>query len=223
MSECLPIYLPMTENKMIFVSTFDFSIFKPMLENMTEDEKYSTETFDKKEAILLDKNKEYTRKKYEEMGIEIVKDAGLQDYEVVLPNGWTKKHDGGYWSKVCDEKDRQRMSIFMKSAIYDSDSFVNFEQRLDIAEVHDYKESDFREGYEKYSQPLHYSVIDCCGKILFKTESTSIGRAYSEKEHYVFFHDLDALRQGLYDTCVRWLKENYPDWENPTAYWDIEC
>lgn len=83
-------------------------------------------------------------KKLRKLGIVVVEQYDDLMMRVVLPEGWSISHDGGYWSYVLDEKGRKRASFFYKGAPWDRDAFLHFQRRFSISHwVADYNEKDF--------------------------------------------------------------------------------
>lgn len=75
--------------------------------------------------------------------------------EVVLPQKWhLKPTDHSMWSKLVDDKERSRASIFYKAAFYDRDAFVNLEARFSI------KSHFHMPDEEKYLAPVTKTVYE---------------------------------------------------------------
>ena len=75
-------------------------------------------------------NQQYTKDKYESLGIRIVQDFDDLFYCVVLPDGWKIVPDGSsvYWSELHDDSGKSVGDIFYKAVSYDRDAFINFEE-----------------------------------------------------------------------------------------------
>lgn len=71
---------------------------------------------------------EAVKKRYTDMGIDIVNDRDSLSWNARLPEGWMEKGDGGYWINVYDERGKLRFSYFVKQCIYEYDTFVSFEK-----------------------------------------------------------------------------------------------
>ena len=53
--------------------------------------------------------------------------------EVILPAGWKKvRTDHSMWSKLVDDKGRERASIFYKAAFYDRSAHMNLVRRFTV-------------------------------------------------------------------------------------------
>ncbi len=121
--------------------------------------------------------------------------------DVELPKGWKlESTDHSMWSRLVDDKDRERASIFYKAAFYDRDAFVNFSTR------YNWSGNLEKDGY------VSYIVKDnSTGKIIFETESVS-----KDYERADYFKEQDML----HDQCKQFLKDNFPKHQDVNAYWD---
>jgi len=73
--------------------------------------------------------------------------------------------------------------------------------------------------------PFHYEVRDWDGTVLFASESRQTFVPYQEDDQdqkMAFFDNRTAIEKQGKEECAQWLTENYPDWENPLAYWDLK-
>ena len=121
--------------------------------------------------------------------------------KATLPEGWTMKadEDGGYWTYLYDAKGRKRASYFYKGAIYDRDAFMDQKQRYTY--TYDYVIS------EEYNSTIYIYVKDNAeGKIAYNAGQCA--QAYSDEY------------KALMDKAKEFLKKNFPEWEDPTKYWD---
>ncbi len=146
----------------------------------------------------LPKNMTPNKEDFESIGFtfEDVGDAVL--YQATLPNGWKLESDGGYWTYFIDEKGRNRGSSFYKGALYDRRGEMSLTERFRI----DYKRVDT----ENRESPIKVYVIDTDKNIIF--EAGQCEEPYSD-EYYC-----------LVDKATDYMNVNYPDWENPSKYWD---
>jgi len=121
---------------------------------------------------------------------------------VELPNGWKKQAtDHSMWSKLVDDKGRERASIFYKAAFYDRDAFMNLVTRFGIRR--DYDRQD-KEGVAVTS------IIDG-GKVVHTIEPIKLPA--DDRQKYEVAQKADVA-------ATEWLDKNHPDWRNPGAYWD---
>jgi hypothetical protein len=139
----------------------------------------------------------------EEAGVkfgEVVPEDELFQF-VDLPEGWKKvRTDHSMWSKLLDEKDRERAQIFYKAAFYDRSSQLHLSCRYGVRQ--DYTRRD-EEG-------VAVALVTDCGQTIHTTEPIPLkdkDRPWEEGDQ--------AASLG-----TAWLDEHYPDWENPGAYWD---
>jgi hypothetical protein len=135
---------------------------------------------------------------YAAMGIEIISEADDSFFCVKLPDGWTKQAtDHSMWSKVLDEKGRERLSVFYKAAFYDRSAHAHLCRRYGFTGLYDKSENADR------------TVI-----------ITDSG-----KEIHRFVFEVDNPRDTYEKYRIlgeSYLNEHYPDHRNPFAYWD-EC
>lgn len=157
------------------------------------------------------------RKCYEKLGIKIVKEYDDLFYDVELPEGWKiKATNHSMWSKLLDEKGRERASIFYKGAFYDRDAFISFLKRYTIKIV---DEDDYRTNmsYEKRQNLKHFGVVYDCDKEIFRTK----GIQFSYVSTNEFFELNDARASYLIDKCKKFLdKKGITNFEDRFAYWD---
>ena len=132
----------------------------------------------------------------------------------VLPAGWKKRPtDHSMWTDLVDEKGRVRAQIFYKAAFYDRDASITVRPRFRVTT--EYKDPT------KDGSPQRHAVMD--GKtVLFATawlKHDADGQpAPGEK-----WDDWDARRPTTKSRveAEAWLKEHYPNHDDPTAYWDL--
>lgn len=119
-------------------------------------------------------------------------------FQASLPEGWTLKSDGGYWTDLIDEKGRKRGSYFYKGAFYDRSGHMSLSRRFQATYDHI--------NPEDWESPVKVFVKDADGTILF--EAGQCAKAYSD--------ECDALMSQAKD----YLNTNYPGWEDASRYWD---
>ena len=129
--------------------------------------------------------------KFEDIGDDVL-------YQATLPEGWTLKSDGGYWTYLIDEKGRERGSYFYKGAFYDRNGHMNLTQRFHAT----YEHLD----PDDWKSPIKIFVKDTDGTILF--EAGQCNEAYSDEYN------------ELMSKATDYLKTNYPEWEEASKYWD---
>lgn len=119
---------------------------------------------------------------------------------VELPQGWKKvATDHSMWSKLVDDKGRERASIFYKAAFYDRSAHMSLSCRFGVS--FDYDRLD--------KENVGVANVTDGGKVIFTTDPIP---ANGEKRY-----DMSDKANKL---AVEWLDKNHPDWRNPGAYWD---
>jgi hypothetical protein len=146
-----------------------------------------------------------TREQLELLGIVFGDNADDLFVYCTLPAGWKKKPtDHSMWSKLIDDKGRERAMIFYKAAFYDRDAFIDLVARF--CRVHrplgGYTD-DYKADQEK---PIVGMVLDQ-GRVIWQTEEMADRGDWKKQD------ELDQQTK-------QWLDKNCPDWENPLAYWD---
>lgn len=120
---------------------------------------------------------------------------------VELPPGWKKQAtDHSMWSKLIDDKGRERAGIFYKAAFYDRAAHLSLSRRFGVS--FDYARLD-KDG-------VGVSKVTDCRKVVHATEP--IVKTESDESW-----DVSDKANKL---ATEWLDKNYPDWKNPGAYWD---
>lgn len=121
---------------------------------------------------------------------------------VELPQGWKKMPtDHSMWSKLVDNKGRERASIFYKAAFYDRSAHMSLSTRFGVQRDYDRQE---KEG-------VAVAHVTDCGKVVHTTEPIQLP-ADDRKKYEV----ADQANRS----AVEWLDNNHPDWRNAGAYWD---
>lgn len=144
------------------------------------------------------------RKPWEALGFRFGKTVDEIFVETKFPKGWKKKPtDHSMWSEIVDDKGRVRGMIFYKAAFYDRSAHAHLSRRFDVM--------------DDYAKPLAtISVKDACGEASFKVSGLeqpdwSGDRAEAERR--------EAKKDEARQICLQFLRTNYPDYENPCAYW----
>jgi len=124
---------------------------------------------------------------------------------VELPPGWKKKGTGhAMWNDLLDDKGRQRATFFYKAAFYDRNAHINPTRRFEAA-----YEPEGGFGNYKDNQKYHAIVKDC-GKEIYRSP------AVHATDRATYTSGIEEARKA----AAEWLKERYPAWEDPCAYWD---
>lgn len=136
-----------------------------------------------------------SREAYEKVGFEFGDEVDDIFISAKLPAGWTRKAtDHSMWSEILDDQGRKRISIFYKAAFYDRNANCHMERRFSVR-------CDYPEDWDADRE---YYVADQGEKI------HSLGMVGSK--------DWDGQDKAN-QRGVEWLKSNWPEYEDPTAYW----
>lgn len=116
----------------------------------------------------------------------------------VFPAGWTlKATNHSMYSDLLDDKGRVRGGVFYKAAFYDRK-----------ARMHGLKTRYRIERPWDDTPMFTFTAQDFDGSVLFASEEVP------QREGF------PAVKQDAAEnSCKDWLTANYPDWQNPIAYW----
>ncbi len=126
--------------------------------------------------------------------------------EVRLPQGWKKvATDHPMWSDLQDHIGCARASIFFKAAFYDYEAFIRFNTRYYTYAM-----------YHNKGDGMTFYVYDrgqgTKAVVIYEETPTLPDREKDRDAYYRATNAGDAKAKA-------WLKERYPDHENPNAYW----
>lgn len=148
-----------------------------------------------------------TREQLERMGI--VFGAPYDDLfiNVTFPTGWSKQAtDHSMWSKLLDDKGRERAGIFYKAAFYDRRAHISLTPRFSLnIFLYCDEQGNAQPDYDKHTH-LATIIMDC---------EKEIYRVGVRKDDHDYKATEEAEKKGR-----AWLDEHYPDWKDATAYWD---
>ena len=120
---------------------------------------------------------------------------------VQMPEGWSKKPtDHSMWSDLIDDRGRKRGGIFYKAAFYDRNAHMRLDRRYSVTS-----------NYElEHGKQVQAFVTDAAtSQQVFKTDIVDVG----DREWWKADEDVMSIARN-------WINENYPDYNNPMAYWD---
>jgi len=133
-----------------------------------------------------------------------------------LPPGWRlEPTDHAMWSDLIDANGNKRGSMFYKAAFYDRDAHVRLESRYIATSEFGEKDEDYKlidKG--KYRRP-----IVCDGQTdehLHEGDWQGDLPSGGQEELSAYWQACDAADNAE----STWLSENFPDHEDPLAYWD---
>jgi hypothetical protein len=170
----------------------------------------------KKLGITESRNYSNAEKLYNLLGIEVLGEYDDLFLNVKLPEGWKiEPTEHSMTSKLFDNKNRERATIFYKAAFYDRKAHFSLDTRFHIqVEPEDAYQSGMTSN-ERRELPLYGRVYDQ-GEIVFQTEGEQQIRISPET---VDAYDEQYKRLG--EECNQWLIDNnYPEYNNPLKYWE---
>jgi hypothetical protein len=149
-----------------------------------------------------------TREELEQMGVRFGEDIDDLFCRVELPPGWKKvATDHSMWSKLVDEKGRERASIFYKAAFYDRKAHISTKHRYEISV---YEPCDETGNVVEWRTETHYrTAVQDAGRTIHVVAIRPAEDGYDAQEAH-------------YKAAEAWLNEHYPDWRSKTAYWTDE-
>lgn len=144
----------------------------------------------------------------------------------ILPDGWKKKAtDHDIWSEIVDEKGRVRIGVFYKAAFYDRKADMRLERRYRVSDRRTLRSIVENIGrYEKMedkSDDDDVIVIDYGTVPPTEIFHKAVPRRSNELSREERCERLDTIWK-IENEANEWLKENYPEYESPSAYWDNE-
>lgn len=114
---------------------------------------------------------------------------------VALPQGWAiVPTDHSMWSKLLDERGRERATMFYKAAFYDRAAHISLLRYVRVTR-----------RYYDAERETDAAVITADGPTLFVSPRVP-------QDHFKEIDQIEAIAQA-------WIGVNYPDHENPLAYW----
>ena len=121
---------------------------------------------------------------------------------VELPEGWKKMPtDHSMWSKLLDDKGRERASIFYKAAFYDRSAHLGLSRRFGFRRDHDRRD---KEG-------VAITHVTDGDNVIHATKPIKLPK--DKRKQY-------EVAQKADKAAIAWLNKQYPEWRNPGAYWD---
>lgn len=133
---------------------------------------------------------------------EVVEDDPMFQY-VTLPDGWTRAGtDHSMHSDVLDDKGRKRIGVFYKAAFYDRSAHLSLNRRYRA--TYDYDRFKEGEGY--------IGIVTDCDVIIYEADPLP-GKTEDGEDNFSNYAKSQALAKA-------WLDEHYPEWNDPSAYWD---
>ena len=133
---------------------------------------------------------------------------------VEAPDGWRlEPTDHSMWSTLFDPAGNKRGSMFYKAAPWDTSAHLSLLTRYTAS---------FNPNPERCPHPWNtperdaYEAGSECVKDALTGEQIWEGAVLTNAEKDALYMSEDP------GTARGWLKEHYPDWQNPAAYWGQE-
>lgn len=135
-----------------------------------------------------------TWEQIEQAGIVRGDDVDDLFVRVQLPAGWkVEPTDHSMWSKLLDDRGRERASMFYKAAFYDRDAHISLSRSIRVTRRY-------------YDEETDAAVVSATGAALFESPRVP-------QDHFGEIDQIEAM-------AAAWADEHYPDHRNPLAYWD---
>lgn len=145
-----------------------------------------------------------SREQFEAIGIVFGENVDDLFVQVTLPEGWKKEPtEHNMWSKLLDDKGRERAAIFYKAAFYDRKAHMTITRRYSFG-------CQPVGGWDQDAHGPREGIVTDCGEVIWSTGPM----APSEEVHWY------ELNKFLAPEAKKWLEEHYPDWGDPLACWD---
>lgn len=163
------------------------------------------------------------REIFDKLGFKFGRTLDKMLQEGTLPEGWMKIASPFHsmYSYVLDQKKRARWTIFFKGAYYDYEAFGwSLNRRYKVVAQTDYK---FKGPGES---PIWGEVQDCGVEFDRKEEyhgGVKPKVIYRSQEPFFVpknVFDIDRVRKMVTLEMEMWIEANFPQYEDPLAYWD---
>lgn len=153
------------------------------------------------------------RDAYDHLGIKIVDLTKGDDlfFDVELPRGWKiERTEHPMWTKLVDEKGRERMTIFYKAAFYDREAFSTLLRRFSF----DYDTKSVA-GIGKY---MYSFVKDYDNTTIWQSDEILFRDKNDNRIHNETDWEIQDIVKGQ---AKKWLEQHYPFYERAFDYWDL--
>lgn len=132
---------------------------------------------------------------FEKIGFRFYEIGDNVRFQTKLPEGCSIENGDHYWTKIFDEKNRERAFF-----CYNSDS----KKRKGTT----YLKHRFEISQKIKNDEIKICVKDFDGKVLYNVGTCSNKYSY---ERYAFEQKAEDF-----------LNENFPDWKDPNSYWELD-
>ncbi len=153
--------------------------------------------------VQLAKNMRPNKEEWEKLGFMFFETEDSVLYNAKLPEGWSiQKTEHSMWNDIVDDQGRLRATMFYKGSFYDRNAHMRLENRYGV-----------RSEYIDNMEEIYFGS---------KNEKLFVAGVLDENENKALEESRtrwDRERE-LVKLAEEFGKENYPDYENPLAYWD---
>lgn len=158
------------------------------------------------DGTIKSRRGEDNKAQFESVGFVFGAPADDLFVNVKFPEGWKKvPTEHSMWTDIVDHKGRKRGAIFYKAAFYDRSAHCHLTRRFDVTQTY----GDGTTNETAY-------IADACGEVNQRIEGLKRpdynDRAEAQRRNAAMDEAKTKLRA--------WLKENFPNYESPTAYWE---
>ena len=162
------------------------------------------------------------REFFDKLGFKFGTQLDKKLQEGQLPEGWKKIADPGHsmYSYVLDPKGCRRWTIFFKGAFYDYEAFGwSLQRRFVVSVEKDYKAEI---GPRAVWGEIHDNAVpfDAKAKEGRYVTPKIVYRSQEDRFTPKSWEDGERLEAMVRLEMEMWIEANYPDYENPLAYWE---
>ena len=150
---------------------------------------------------LLPKDLDPEKEIFESLGFIFTDSDNPLLYQATLPLGWTICKDEKKRICIKDEKERIRVQVRSNPSTLCLDLLTRYQ---------------ITEFYDKKKESFVISILDWNKKKLFSTRGHCPERLRPEKGGWERTSEYCAIR----DEYLEFVENNFPDWRDPTKYWD---
>jgi hypothetical protein len=169
-------------------------------------------------------NSEESKAHFETLGFVFGNELDNLFVEATFPEGWKIKQTEHYMrSDLLDEKDRVRGVVFFKPDFWDRKAHITLRCRYKAGCEKDY---DWLDEHEKEYENSGDAYTDLpCSAVVRDYDETILhqfGPVTARQLNVNWRVGLggSGLDDDLTLLARSWVSLNFPDWKNPTAYWD---
>lgn len=136
------------------------------------------------------------RNALEKLGFVFGKPVNSLFIECRLPDDWSMRPtESAYWTNLCDNKGRARFSIFYKAAFYDQRASISPNRRYSI---------------NLFTHTDGLGVYKC----VIRDQDSTV------HEVGTWVASSPGAKVEILEKAQQWMGANYPDYNNPYAYWN---